>query len=347
MNSTRGVVNMRSAAFRTFLVCLLLIACPNLFGQETKDRNQADDFEVIRVETNLVSIPVSVRDRKGHSITGLKREDFKIFESAAPQEIAHFASIEQPFSVVLLIDTSGSTQIRLKDIQASAIAFVEQLRPNDRVLPITFGNEVVALLPDLTSDRESLRTAIRNTRTDVKKSSTGQTVKIQGKTYAVAYAGTRLYDAVHVSSELFELVQGRKAIILFTDGFDSASQVATLTSTLKQVEKRDAIVYAVQYCNACDFRDVMSRRFPMVQANNYLEHLAEKTGGRFYRAKDMKRIAQAFTSIAEELRQLYSLGYYPSRQVEPGVVREIAVKVNRHDLVVRERKTYTQKAMPK
>jgi len=99
---------MRSAAFRTFLVCLLLIACPNLFGQETKDRNQTDDdFEVIRVETNLVSIPVSVRDRKGHSITGLKREDFKIFESAAPQEIAHFASIEQPFSVVLLIDTAA------------------------------------------------------------------------------------------------------------------------------------------------------------------------------------------------------------------------------------------------
>lgn len=339
---------MRSTAFITLLVCLWLIASTNLCAQETQGRNQPpQDDEIIRVDTNLVSIPVSVRDRKGRFITDLRQEDFQIFENGARQEIAHFAPIEQPFSVVLLIDTSGSTQVRLKDIQDSAIAFVEQLRPDDRVLPISFGNEVIALLPNFTSDPETLRAAIKSTHTGVKKSSSGQTISIRGKTYSVVYAGTRLYDAVHVASEIFEPMQGRKAIILFTDGFDSASQVGSLKSTLQQVEKRDAIIYAVQYCNYCENRDVMSRRPTIVLANNYLEDLAKRTGGRFYLAKDMKKIAQAFTSIAEELRRLYSLGYYPTAQVEPGAVKQVNVKINRRDLVVRERKTYTQKSTPK
>jgi Ca-activated chloride channel homolog len=339
-------VIIRSTAFITLLFFLWLIAIPDLHAQEVPDRDKpTQDDEVIRVETNLVSIPVSVRDRKGRFITDLRQEDFQIFENGARQGIAHFAPIEQLFSVVLLIDTSGSTQIRLKDIQESAIAFIEQLRPDDRVLPISFGNEVVALLPSFSSDRETLRTAIRQTQTSLKRSSSGETISIRGKTYSVAYAGTRLYDAVHVASELFEPVQARKAIILFTDGFDSASQVATLKSTLQQVEKRDAVIYAVQYCNYCEIKDVMSRRPVIVRANNYLEDLANRTGGRFYHANDMKKIAQAFTSIAEELRRLYSLGYYPTAR-EPGAAREVTVKVKRNDLVVRERKTYTQKTKP-
>ena len=338
---------MRLTAFRILLVCLWLTAGPNLYAQEIQGRDKpAPDDEVIRVETNLVSIPVSVRDRKGRFITDLRQEDFQIFENGARQAIAHFAPIDQLFSVVLLIDTSGSTQIRLKDIQDSAIAFVEQLRPDDRVLPISFGNEVVALLPSFISNRETLRAAIKQTQTSLKRSSSGETISIRGKTYSVVYAGTRLYDAVHVASELFEPVQGRKAIILFTDGFDSASQAATLKSTLQQVEKRDAVIYAVQYCNYCEIKDVMSRRPAIVRANNYLEDLANRTGGRFYHAKDMKKIAQAFTSIAEELRRLYSLGYYPTAQVEPGAVRQVTVKVGRNNLVVRERKTYTQKTKP-
>lgn len=333
---------MRLTAFITLLFCF--IASPILHAQEIQGRDQpSQEDEVIRVETNLVSIPVSVRDRKGRFITDLRQEDFQIFENGARQAIAHFAPIDQLFSVVLLIDTSGSTQIRLKDIRDSAIAFIEQLRPDDRVLPISFGNEVVALRPSFTSDRETLRTAIRQTQTSLKRSSSGETISIRGKTYSVVYAGTRLYDAVHVASELFEPVEGRKAIILFTDGFDSASQAATLKSTLQQVEKRDAVIYAVQYCNYCEIKDVMSRRPAIVRANNYLEDLANRTGGRFYHARDMKKIAQAFTSIAEELRRLYSLGYYPTAQVETGAVRQVTVKVKRNDLVVRERKTYTQK----
>lgn len=338
---------MRSSAFTALLVCLWLIATPNLRAQDNRGRNQPEeDEETIRVDTNLVSIPVSVRDRKGRFITDLRQEDFQIFENGARQELVHFAPIEQPFSVVLLIDTSGSTQVRLKDIQDSAISFIDQLRPVDRVLPVSFNNEVVALLPNWTSDREALRAAIRNTRTGLQRSSSGQTITLGGKTYTVMYAGTRLYDSVHVASELLQPVPGRKAIILSTDGSDSSSHLATLKSTLQQVEERDAVIYAVQYCN-CEIKDVMSARPSMWRGTNYLEGLANRTGGRFYSAKDMKNIAQAFTSIAEELRRLYSLGYYPTAPVDPGAVRQVNVKVNRRDLVVRERKTYTQKTAHK
>jgi VWFA-related protein len=326
------------------VVFLWFIPSSNLHAQEKNGNNQpVEDDEIIRVETNLVSIPVSVRDRKGHFITDLRPQDFQIFENGARQEIAHFAPIEQAFSVILLMDTSGSTQVRFKDIQDSAIAFIEQLRPDDRVLPISFNNELIALVPNLTSDREVLRKAITNTYTGLQTNASLKKLTVRDKTYNVLYAGTRLYDAVHLGSELFKPLPGRKAIILFTDGFDTGSLVATLKSTLKEVAALDAVIYVVQYCNHCEIFDVMKRQSGVWDANNYLEGLTERTGGRFHRAKDLKKIAQAFTSIAEELRRLYSLGYYPTLTVDSGTERQVSVKVNRKDLVVRERKTYTQK----
>lgn len=335
---------MRSYTCTAFVFCLCLIGSSRLWAQESKARNQpVTEDEVIRVETILVSIPVSVRNRKGQFITDLRREDFQIFENGARQEIAHFAPIEQPFAVQLLIDTSGSTQVRLKDIQDSAIAFIDQLRPDDRVLPLSFNNELVALVPDLTSDRQILRKAIRNTYTGLQKDASLKKLTVNGKTYTVMYASTRLYDAVHQASDFFKALPGRKAIILFTDGIDTGSVAATLKSTLREVEERDAIVYVVQYCNKCEIFDTMRRNASIWTVNNYLEGLANRTGGRFYRAKDMNKITEAFTAIAEELRQVYSLGYYPTAIVDPGVLRQVNVKVNRKDLVVRERKSYTQK----
>lgn len=339
---------MRALIRIAFVVCLCFIVSSSQLAQESKTRSQPlDEEEVVRVETNLVSIPVSVRDRKGHFITDLRREDFLIFENGMRQEIAHFAPIEQPFSVSLLIDTSGSTQVRLKDIQDSAIAFIDQLRPDDRVVPISFNNQLVALVPNLTSDREVLRTAIRNTRTGLQANASLKKLTVRGKTYNVVYVSTRLYDAVHLASELFNPLPGRKAIILFTDGFDTGSVVASMKSTLQEVEERDAVVYVVQYCNRCEIFDVMRRQSSIWSVNNYLEGLANRTGGRFYRAKDLKKIEESFKAIAEELRRLYSLGYYPTSSVAPGDVRQVNVKVNRKDLVVRERKTYTQKEPPK
>ena len=148
-----------------------------------------------------------------------------------------------------------------------------------------------------------------------------------------------------VAHQLFKPVEGRKAIILFSDGVDSTSRVATLKSTLQQAEESDAVIYTLQFCHSCDIWDPRSK-IPQSQliAKNYLEDLAKRTGGHFYRADNLKKIAQAFTAIAEELRRLYSLGYYPSSDHTPGAARQVSVKVNGRDLVVRERKTFMLKS---
>lgn len=337
---------MRLPRHTIFLLCLVLGSWPLSYAQT--NQQPAEEEETIRVETNLVSIPVSVRDRQGRFVTNLRQDDFQIFENGVPQDIRHFAPIEQPFSVVLLIDTSGSTKLRLKDIQEAAIAFLEQLRPVDRVLPIAFDNEVVALLPDWTSDRATLRAAIERSRTGLMAKPSGQVVRDRGKTYNVVYVSTRLYDAMLVAHQVFKQVEGRKAIILFSDGQDSNSRVATLKSTLQQAEEGDAVIYSVQFCESCDVWDPRSRTLQSrMIAKKYLEDLAKRTGGHFYRADNLKKIAQAFTAVAEELRRLYSLGYYPSTDHATGAARQVSVKVNRRDLVVRERKTFMLKSASK
>lgn len=333
---------MRFVSRLLFLLCLLLALRPTSLSQTPAQAPPAiDDDEVVRVETNLVSLTASVRDRDGKFVADLRQDEFVVMENGVRQQLAHFAPVEQPFSVVLLLDTSGSTKVRLQDIQASAIAFIEQLKPNDRVLPVTFDNEVISLLPDWTSDRDVLRRAIRSAQTGIKRAPT-RTAKVRGRSepVTVIYVSTRLYEAVHRAAELLTPVKGRKAIILLSDGFNTGSGHATYESTLHEAEELGALIYPVQYCD-CEIRNILDKWTPTRRANEYLESLAGKSGGRFYRAKDMKKILGAFTSIAEELRHTYSLGYYPQTAGAGGVTRKVKIKVNRPKLVVREGKTYS------
>src|SRR5687767_720219 len=122
-----------------------------------------EDDEIIRVETNLVTMPVSVLDRDGRFISGLQQLDFKIFENGIEQKIDYFQSVEQPFTVVLMIDVSPSTEFRINEIQNAAIAFVNQLRPSDRVMVIAFDQDVHVLSPP-TNNRNQLRNAIYSTQ---------------------------------------------------------------------------------------------------------------------------------------------------------------------------------------
>src|SRR5437660_4505739 len=150
---------------------------PPVLGGATRDPNEqkpatqqkdagpeeVGEGDVVRVETTLVSIPVSVMDRDGKYIPNLTKDDFRIWEDGAEQKVAYFASTEKPFTVALLIDTSGSTRFKLGEIQDAAIAFVEQLRADDRVLVVSFSDKIKMLTPQPTSDRNALRYAIRQT----------------------------------------------------------------------------------------------------------------------------------------------------------------------------------------
>ena len=321
---------------------------------------EVGEDEVVRVNASLVTVPVSVLDRDGRFISGLRKEDFRIFEDGVEQQVAYFAPVEQPFTVALVIDTSGSTRFKLEDIQDAAIAFLDQLRPADRVIVVSFDDQV-KVLSEATSDRSALRGAIRRTRTG---------------------NGTRLYDAVDlVIRQQLARVRGRKAIVLFTDGVDTTSKQATFQGTLSEAEELDAMIYPIQYDTFHDaagagggggwpgrnpypssrpgIGDIIgvilgggvtigggggggagTTRAEYERAGEYLRRLASQTGGRHYDAAELRYVEDAFTSIAEELRRQYSLGYYPSRQSQAQERRLIKVRVRRPNLVVRARDSY-------
>lgn len=184
------------------------------------------DGDTLTVNTGLVTVPVKVMDRNGKYIPNLQRRDFHVFENGVEQRIAYFATVDAPFTVVLLLDTSGSTEFKMEDIQNAAISFVNQLKPQDRVMVMSFDDKIQTFC-DPTNDRAELVQAIRQT-------STG--------------GNTRLYDAVEqVIQDKLKLIGGRKAVVLFTDGVDTASRHASYRSTLKLVQESDAGVYVVAY----------------------------------------------------------------------------------------------------
>jgi VWFA-related protein len=312
---------------------------------------EVDAGDVIRVSTTLITIPVSVMDRDGRYVPNLQKEEFRIWEDGVEQEVAFFQSVDKPFSVVLMLDTSPSTQFRLEDIQDAAISFVNQLRADDKVMVVSF-NDNIKILSEFTTDRRKLTRAIERARTD---------------------DGTRLYDAVDmVINQQLSRVQGRKAIVLFTDGVDTTSRRASFESNVMDAQELDALIYPVQY-NTADDMNVMN--YPVGRpsdvwdqilggifggggrrrgggnrgggvrdeyevADRYLMELANNTGGREYRADSLQNMSSAFANVAEELRRQYSIGYYPKRPPEAGQRRSIRVRARQPNLAVRARDSY-------
>ena len=303
--------------------------------------------DVIRTDTALVMVPVSVMDRSGRYVPLLKRENFRISENGVEQKIAYFATTDSPFTVVLLIDTSGSTHFKLDEIQDAAIDFVSKLKDNDSVMVMSFDDRI-SVECRATTDREEIRRAIKHTRTG---------------------GGTRLYDAVEdILKKQLNTIPGRKAVVLFTDGVDTTSHRGTYESTLRLAEESDAPIYAVDYDTSGTGSIyggggipvpggrggiIFGSPFPRPgggtvgggigdykRAVRYLHAISETTGGRFYSGDSMFGIGQAFTWIAEELGRQYSLGYYPNTAGKEGERRQIKVKTTEPDLVVKSRDSY-------
>lgn len=322
------------------------------------------DDEIIRVETNLVTMPVSVLDRDGRFISGLQQNDFKIFENGVEQKLDYFQSVEQPFTVILLIDVSPSTQFKIGEIQDAASAFVDQLRPSDRVMVISFDESVHVLTP-ATNNRYQLKNAIRQLEFG---------------------DGTSLYEAVnYVIDNQLRQIQGRKAVVLFTDGVDTTSSRANYASTLRESEEVDALFYTIRYDTSRDmngggwgngggggnypqprrtgkvtFGDILGAILMGGSVNvgsggggragssskeyetgrTYLEALAQNSGGRKFEAQTLYNVESAFSGIAEELRRQYSLGYYPEAVGKAGDRKQIKIRVLRQNVVVRAKTSY-------
>jgi Ca-activated chloride channel homolog len=319
---------------RTILLFLLVSDVTGVRGQQQK--GQADQ-EPIKLSSTLVQVPVIVSDKGGRYITDLSVKDFQLYEDGKVQEITFFGSIEEPFSVALLLDSSGSTVDQLEKIKEAAMAFIESLRPSDRVLIMSF-NDSVQIQCELTGDRDRLKRAIR---------------AIRPGEY------TQVFEAVYTAVwEKLTKISGRKAVILFTDGIDTASSEIVEEDTLDAViESEDVIIYPIRYGTRRDVekRLLDSGKYPTPQlqakqeelnkayqaADEYLRKLADLSGGLVERADELKDLKVAFSNIASELRQQYLIGYYPSDLTGSDNERKLRVRVNREGAKVRTRPGYS------
>ena len=329
--------------YRTNLVVLftlggiLLCATSSVSGQTPKPTPPGDEIDpgdVIRITTNLVTTPVRVINDGRRYVHDMRAEEFRIFEEGVEQQVAFFAPVESPFTVLLMLDISDSTESSLKDIKEAAFTFISQLKPNDSVIIAVFDSGL-NVLAQPTSDRQELRALLDGIK--------------PGK-------GTRLYDALDLISKLLlPQIKERKAIVLFTDGVDIDSRI-TAGASLRKWEESDALIYTIHYntyfavaekirkANSSLPHQVIASsasRSDYDAAHRYLNLLADRTGGRMYEADDTKKLTEAFTLIADELRWQYTLGYYPNPTPEVGQRRRIKVRVARKGVLVYARDSYT------
>jgi Ca-activated chloride channel homolog len=282
--------------------------------------------DVIRVDTRLVAVPVTVLDRDGRYLAGLKRQDFRVFENGVEQSIDFFGDSDQPVTVLMLLDRSGSMIKNLQQMAGAAGFMVGKLRPDDQLLVATFADRVEEIVPRASISQIPMPIKVRNYPQD---------------------RGTLVYDAVGWAIEQLRPVQGRKAIILFSDGISGDDRVSRKDS-LKLAEQQDALIYTVRFALLPkDARaiSILGNEDPLKglirEATGYMDDLAAKTGGRSFFIEQIDDLGTRFGEIAAELRQQYTLGYYPTRPGRNREKRKIAVTVNRSGSAVRARKDVT------
>jgi len=285
---------------------------------------------VIKSQVNLVSVFATVRDKKKHIMPSLKKEDFHLFEDDQEQKIAFFANERAlPVTLGLLIDTSRSEENRLPAEQEAAAKFLDQvLRKGDEAMVISFGADI-DLLSDFTDDRGQLNRAVRSARINAPNVSLANAGPLPPESRTRGLRGTAFYDAVWVAcSEKLATEAGRKALVIITDADDQGSKVE-LKEAIEAAERTDAVVHILLV------HDPGYGTRPDVA-----KKMAEETGGRVIEVSSEKHLQEAFDQIAEELRDQYTIGYYPTNAANDGKFRKIKIEATNHDLKVLARKGY-------
>lgn len=273
-----------------------------------------DDDDVVRTNTDLVVLNVTVTDKAGQYVKGLKRSDFKLLVDGVevdPTSIPGFSFQEAPYAAVLLLDSSGSMETRFSLARSAAIRFLDGLRPEDVTAVYRFDSKVERV-QDFSGSRDLAPTA-----------------------YAVrAYGMTTLNDAIVKAAEaLASRPEPRKAIVILSDGMDTDSR-ASSDQAVERALAIGASIYAVDMSQI----DIAASRKQSGAAS--LRAFANKTGGRFVATPGGPALRDAFTSIADELGHQYTLAYRPTDQNRDGKWHTIEVKVNREEAKVRTRKGF-------
>jgi VWFA-related protein len=296
---------------------------------------EISEGDVIRVDTELVSVNVSVVDRgTNRGLNDLTKDDFRLYEDNAPQQIAHFDSASSPFNLVLLIDLSGSSAKVVDLIKSAALHFVAAARPFDRVGVITFaGGQVV--VSSLTTDHEALRQRINAIE------------RPQGS--------TKLYDSLAFAmDEVFREAKDsrRNAIVLMSDGLDSVLPNVTgegsqlsYEELVRRVKEFDGVVYSIwtdtQSYEPLSPHDIQQETFDL--AHDHMKELADVGGGAFYECEELPDLAGAYDRVVSDLGMVYTLSYRPTNKTRDGSWRTIRVNVNRQNAVARGKRGYYAK----
>lgn len=278
----------------------------------------------IRVQVNLVNLFATVRDKHKAIVTGLKQDDFQVYEDGQLQEITNFsAESNLPITLGILMDTSGSEYYMLSGEKEAGSRFLARvLRKGDLAMIMTFDTDV-DLLADFTDDRSMLNRAIN--RAQINAPSSGMIT--QGPLPSSGSGGTNFYDAVYLAAhDKLSDEAGRKAIVVLTDAEDTGSKLR-LEDAVESAQRTDTVVHILLV--AADGGD-----------QGVAKRLTDETGGRMIVVRSEKNLEAAFDQISEELRSQYTIGYTPTNKKHDGSYRKIKVEMKNKDYSVLTRRGY-------
>lgn len=294
------------------------------------EADHVDPGDVIKVETNLVSLNVSVFNNKAKMFVGsLTKDDFRVLEDGKEQTVTFFASTDVPFDLVLLVDLSGSTVEKRDLIKKSTLKFIETARPSDRLAIVTFSDTVNVVSP-LTLDRAQLAASV---------------VKMEGG------GGSHVWDAVKFALDNVvgpKTLERRRAIVLMSDGVDGSfsrygpprGSTTSFANLVEQVRQNDTLIVPIYL----DTEDAMGNVFlkdEYENARRALNLLAQESGGSYYKARKLSDLDGVYEQVINDLGKVYSLGYKPTNTERDGSWRNVQISiVNRPDLVARARPGY-------
>ena len=292
--------------------------------------NEVDPGDVIKTDTNLVNLNVSVFNNKLKMFVGsLTREDFRVEENNQDQTITYFASTDVPFDLVLLVDLSGSTADKRDLIKKSTLRFIEAARPTDRLAIVTFSDTTNVVSP-LTLDRAQLTASVAN---------------MEG------IGGSNVWDAVKFVLDNVvgpKSLERRRAVVLMSDGVDTAllrlgslrGSKVTFADLLEQVRQTDTLIVPIYLDTEQDYGNPFDKA-SYENARRTLNALAQESGGSYYRARKLSDLNGVYEQVINDLGKVYSLGYKPTNATHDGSWRWVQVSIpNRPDLVAHTRPGY-------
>jgi Ca-activated chloride channel family protein len=317
-------------------------------GRKAASTKEGTQDETLRLRAEEVLLNVTVTDPYNHQATDLSKEEFIIAEDGQRQDIASFVMSSVPVNVVLMLDASGSIVSEINSLRDAAMHFVSQLGPADKTSVIEF-HTTVELIQDWTAKADEVRHAL---------SWRFKPGMVQTKQGSFTYGSTALYDALFsAADEQLTKVEGRKAIILLTDGDDTSSKV-TYEQALISIIKSGSVVYVIskarQFINElaryrskgarvfaggnAQMADMMVARFE--QAEKLMTELSTRTGGRIFSPLQDDEMKDVYGQVARELKNQYIITYTPKKLVHDGGLRHINVFLSRPGYSARTRDGY-------